>query len=111
MSSEDTTILKIQCQTSDRVFYADLECSIEKTDGCKNNSENSSTAKEDEHTPSGFSMSTTLSLKGIENHHDVYRGKHCMKMFCGFLRMRAMKIINFKNKKNKAINKVAARII
>ena len=38
MSSEDTTILKIQYQTSDRVFYTDLECSIEKTDGCKNNS-------------------------------------------------------------------------
>ena len=34
-----------------------------------------------------------------------------MKVFCGFLRMRALKIINFKNKKNEAINKVAARII
>ena len=108
MSSEDTTILKIQYHPSDRVwfvFYTDLECPKEKTDGCKNNSENSSTAKEGEHTPSGFSMSTTSSLKGIENHHDVYWGKHCMKMFCGFLRMRAMKIINFKNKKMKLLTK------
>ena len=56
-------------------------------------------------------MSTTSSLKGIENHRDVYRGKHCMKMFCGFLRIRAMKIINFKNKKNEVTNKLAARII
>ena len=28
-----------------------------------------------------------------------------MKMFCGFLRMRAMKIINFKNKKMKLLTK------
>ena len=48
-------------------------------------------------------MSTTSSLKGIENHRDVYRGKHCMKMFCGFLRIRAMKIIILKIKKMKLL--------
>ena len=28
---------------------------------------------------SGFSMHTILSFKSIENQHDVYRGKYCMK--------------------------------
>ena len=44
MPSEDTKILEFnQYQKSDKapfVIYADLECLIEKTDGCKNNSEN-----------------------------------------------------------------------
>ena len=36
-------------------------------DGCKNNPENSSTAKVSEHIPSGFSMSTISSFTSIEN--------------------------------------------
>ena len=67
-----------QNQKSDKVafiIYADLECIIEKIDGCKNNPKNSSTTKESKHIPSGFSMSTTSSFKSIENKHDVYRGK------------------------------------
>ena len=49
------------------MIYADFECLLEKIDGCKNNPENSSTTKLGEHTPSGFSMSTILSFKSIEN--------------------------------------------
>ena len=49
MLSEDTKILEFnQYQKSDKapfIIYADLECIIEKTDGCKNNPENSSTTK------------------------------------------------------------------
>ena len=44
-------------------------------------------------------MSTISSFKSIENEHDVYRSKDCMKMFCEFLREHAMKIVNFKRKK------------
>ena len=40
-------------------------------------------------------MSTISSFRSIENKHDVYRGKDCMKKFCEFLREHAMKIINF----------------
>ena len=36
------------------ILYADLECIIQKIDGCKNNPENSSTTKVSEHIPSGF---------------------------------------------------------
>ena len=66
-----------------------------KIDECKNNPENSSTTNVSEHIPSGFSMSTISSFRGIENKHDVFRGKDCMKNFCEH----AMKTINFKKKK------------
>ena len=109
MPSEDTKILEFnQYQKSDKapfIIYADLECIIEKIDGCKNNPENSSTTKVSEHIPSGFSMSTISSFRSIENKHDVYRGKDCMKKFCEFLREHAMKIINFKKKKMKLLTK------
>ena len=49
MISYDTKILEYnQYQKSDKaplIIYADLECIIEKIDGCKNNPENSSTTK------------------------------------------------------------------
>ena len=51
-------------------------------------------------------MSTLSSFRSIENKHDVYRGKNCMKKFCEYLREHAMKIIRFL--KNEIINKRAA---
>ena len=50
-------------------------------------------------------MSTISSFRSIENKHNVYRGKNCMKKFCEFLREHAIKIVNFKKKKNEIINK------
>ena len=50
-------------------------------------------------------MSTISSLKSIENKHDIYIGKNCMKKFCEFLREQAMKIISFKKKKKKLLTK------
>ena len=102
MPSEDTEILEFnQYQKSDKapcIIYADLDCIIENTDGCKNTPENSSTTKVGEHIPSGFSRSTIL-FKSIEDKHHLYRGKDCMKKFCESLRGHAMKMINFKKKK------------
>ena len=76
MPSEDTKILKFnQYKKSDKapfIVFADLECIIEKIDGCKDNPENSSTTKVSEHIQSGFSMSTISCFKSIENNHDVY---------------------------------------
>ena len=103
MSSEDTKILEFnQCQKYDKapcIIYADPEYLIEKIDGYKNNPENSSTSKVGEHIPSGFSMSTISSFKSIENKHNVYKGKDCMKRFYESLREHAMKITNFKKRK------------
>ena len=50
-------------------------------------------------------MSTISLFRSIENEHDVYRGKDCMKKFCESLREHAMKIINFKKKKMKLLTK------
>ena len=100
MLSEDTKILEFnqnqKCDKSHFIIYADLECIIEKIDGCKNNPENSSTTKVTEHIPSRFLMSTISSFTSIENKYDVYRGKDYMKKFCKSLREHALKIINFK---------------
>ena len=82
MSFESTKILEFnQYQKSDKapfIIYADLECMIEKIDGCKSNPENSSTTKVKSKLgfPSGFSMSTVSSFRYIEinnNIHRVYR--------------------------------------
>ena len=54
------------------IIYTDLECLIKKTGGCKNNPENSFTTKVGHYIPSGFSLSTISSCKGIENKHDIY---------------------------------------
>ena len=56
-------------------------------------------------------MSTILSFKSIENKHDVYSVKDCMKKFCESLREHAIDVINFKNKKNEALKKQTAEII
>ena len=108
MPSEDTKVLEFnQYQKSDKspfTVYADLECLIEKINRCKNNPENSITTKVGEHIPSDFSMSTISSFTSIENKHDVYRGKDCLKKFCEFLREHAMNIIS-KRKKMKSLTK------
>ena len=79
MPSEDTKVLELyQYQKSDKVpfnIYADLQCIIEKIDGCKNNHKKSCTTKVCKHIPSGFSISTISSFRSIENKHDVCRGK------------------------------------
>ena len=54
-------------------------------------------------------MSTILSFKSIQNKHAVYRGNDICK-FCESFREFAIKIINFKKKKNEAINKAAGII-
>ena len=83
MPSEDTKILLFnQYQKSGKarfIDYADLECIKEKIDGCKNDPENSSATKVSEHIPSGFSLSTISLFKSLENKHDVYRDKDCMR--------------------------------
>ena len=85
MPSEDTKMLEFnQCQKPDKapfIIYTDLECIIEKINGCKNNPENLSATKVSERVPSGFSMSTMSSFRSIENKHYVYRGESCMKSF------------------------------
>ena len=90
MPSEGTNILEFnQHQKSDKapfIMYVDLKYIIEKIDGCKNNSENSSTAKVSKHIPSGFSMSTICLFRTTKNKRDVYSSKDCMKKFLWILK-------------------------
>ena len=69
MPSGDTEIFEFNLyQKPDKtpfIIYAELECLKEKIDSCKNNPENSSTAKVGKHIPSGFSMYTITSFKSI----------------------------------------------
>ena len=65
----------------------------------KNSPDNLSTTKVSRHIPSGFSIATTSSFRGIENKHDLYRGKDCMKKFCESLREHAIDTIRFNKKK------------
>ena len=81
------------------VIYGDLECLIEKIDGCKNNPPNSFKIEVYHNFPSGFSMSTILFFKSIQNKHDLYRRKNSMENICESLREHAMEIINFEKKK------------
>ena len=71
----------------------------------KSNPQNLFATKVSEHISSGFLMCIIWSFKGIENSHDVYRGKDCMKKFCESLGEHAMKIINFKKEKIKLLTK------
>ena len=69
--SEDTKILEFNWyQKSDKApftIHADLECLIEKIDGCKNNPGSSFTRKVGKYFVPGFSVSAILSLKIIEH--------------------------------------------
>ena len=109
MSCEDVKVLEFnQYQKSGKtpfIIYIGLESLILKIDRCKDYREKSSTAKGREYILSGFSMSTISTLKYTENNHGVCRGKHCMKKFFESLRAHAIKIIDFKKKKNEIINK------
>ena len=48
-------------------------------------------------------MPTISSFKSLENKHDVYRGKNCLKTFHRSLMGQAMEMINFKKKKIKLL--------
>ena len=114
MGSEDTKVLEFnQYQKYNKaqfIIYADLECLIKKIDGCKNNPEKYLQQKQANWFHQVFQCPIFL-FKSIEIKHDVYRGTDYMKKICESLRDYAMKIINFKRKKNELINKRAAGII
>ena len=66
------------------MIYADLESLFEKVYGRKNNLEKLSATKVSEHITCGCSLSIIYTFDGLENKHDVYKDKDCMKMFFEF---------------------------
>ena len=81
------------------VIYTDLECLLEKMISCINNPNESSTAKINKHTPSGYSIFTHCSFAKSKNKLNYYRGKDCMKTFSKDLREHASKIIDYEKKR------------
>ena len=83
MSSEDIKILEFnQYRKFDKspfLIYVYVESFIKRIDGCKYNPKRSSTTKVGKHIPCGYSIFTIWTFDGIENKHDVYRGKDCIK--------------------------------
>ena len=72
---------------------------IKRIDGCKNNSEKSSTTKAGEHISCGFLMSLIPTFDGMEKKLGGYWGEDHMKKFCQSLRKHTMKTINFEWRK------------
>ena len=103
MPNENNKIIKYnegeKSVKSPFIIYADLECLLEKMSTCYNNPEESSTAKINKHTPSGYSLFTHCSFDKTKNKLDCYRGEDCMKKFCKGLREHMTKIINHEKKK------------
>ena len=52
-----------------------------------------------ENIPCGYSMSTILGFDQIENKHNLYCWKGCMKRFCDSLREQGKAITDFEKKK------------
>ena len=50
------------------------------------------------HEPCGYALSSISSFDSRENKRNFYRGKDCIKRFCGDLKELGTKIINYKEK-------------
>ena len=102
MPNEENKILKYKhgekSLKAPFVFYADLQCLLDKMYSCQNNPEKSYTEKKIKHTPSGYSLFTNCSFDLTKNKLDCYKGEDCTENFCKDLRQHATKIINFEKK-------------
>ena len=102
MSKEDNKILKYnhgeKPVREPFVIYADLECLLEKTSTCHNNSEKSSATKINKYAPSCYSFLTYSSFDTAENKLNFDRGKNCLKNFSLDLKKHVTKMINYKKK-------------
>ena len=80
------------------VTYADIKSLINKNQIPKKNPKKSQTAKIEKHILYGYLILTTWAFDHIENKHNLYRGKDCMKNFCETLREHLKNVIDFENK-------------
>ena len=110
MLSEKNNILEfnqyIKSNKMPYIIYADIGFLIfKKIDRCANNPENSLTTKLGEHIRCGYSMSKILAFDHLENKHNLFRGKDCLKKFCTSLRKQAKDIIDFEKKNTSSLTK------
>ena len=86
-------------------IYLNLECLLKKEKSCQKNPEKSHTEKKSRHEPPGWEMLTRCSFDEEENKIDYYRGKDCIDELCKRLKERAIKIINYEEKKMMPLTK------
>ena len=101
MSDADNNILKSKPgkkSFKNAFIYADLECSLLKTNTRNNNPNKSYTTGKALHKPSGYSLLTSCSFDKSENKQTYYRGRYCMKRFCADLKEHVTKITNYEMK-------------
>ena len=79
MSAKDNNVIKYNHGENSIklpfVVYADLECLLEKMSTCSNNPKESSTAKINKHTPSGYSIFTHCSFDKSKSKLNYHRGE------------------------------------
>ena len=76
------------------VIYADSECLLENISSCHN-----------DHTPSGYSLTTHRSFGNTKNMLSCYRVDNCIENFCETLKKHAERIIYRKKKRNDTFNR------
>ena len=85
-------------------IYLDLQCLLKKEESCQSNPEKSNTEKKAAHEPSAWAMFSKCLFDKGENKLDYYRGRNCIEKLCKKLKEHAMKILNYKEKRNDTIN-------
>ena len=65
---------------------------------CSNNPTKSYTEKKAKHIASGYSLVTCCSFDKSNNEEKCYRGRYCMRMFCGDLKEQGIKIVSYEQK-------------
>ena len=90
VTSERDNVLEFnQYLKSDKkpyIIYTDIELSIKKIDGCRNNPKNSSITKIGQHICCGYSISITWAFDHIEDKHTLYHKKGYEKVLWIFQR-------------------------
>ena len=71
---------------------------LQNINTCNNNPEDSSRAKINMHTLSGYPLFTNCSFDSAKNRLDCYRGEGCMEKFCKILKKHATKVIHYDKK-------------
>ena len=69
-----------------------------KQQSCQNNPNESYTERKALHGSCGYSLDLVSSFDSKQNKHNFYRGKDCIKKFCGDLKELGTRIINYQQK-------------
>ena len=67
------------------IMYADFEAILEPIQATSPNPEESYTKVINHHIPSVFCVNSKFSYGNVENRLKLYRGEHCVEVFCDYI--------------------------